>query len=85
MGCSPHTRQEELALKPAVSAPQEFGHFVRDSRLRMTQILEQILEQLVIPPPTGYIRFDFGRAENRFPRRNSGEEESPNTEGRDAA
>jgi len=32
-----------------------------------------------------YIVADFGRAENRFPRTISGEEESPNTKGRDAA
>jgi len=33
----------------------------------------------------GYIECDFGRAENRFPRGDLGEEESPNSIGRDAA
>ena len=41
--------------------------------------------QLVRLPLGGYIGVDFGRAEDRFPRSSSGEEESPNTKGRDAA
>ena len=41
--------------------------------------------QLVRLPLSGYIDLDFGRAEDRFPRSDSGEEESPNTKGRDAA
>jgi len=40
---------------------------------------------LVVQPSAAYIEDGFGRAENRFPRINPGEEESPNTKGRDAA
>lgn len=41
--------------------------------------------QLEIVSLPDYADHDFGRAENRFLRGNSGKEESPNTEGRDAA
>jgi|GEM_PF-2560444 len=41
--------------------------------------------KLVIAPGARYICLDFGRAEDRFFRSNPGEEESPNTKGRDAA
>jgi len=47
--------------------------------------LDAFLDALVILSRAEYSALDFGRAENRFPRSNSGEEESPNTKGRDAA
>ena len=45
----------------------------------------QCRTQLVFRHRQVYSYIDFGRAENRFPRSNPGEEESPNTTGRDAA
>ena len=48
-------------------------------------VLEVQAGQLVIGARARYTAVDLGRAENRFPRSSPGEEESPNTKGRDAA
>jgi hypothetical protein len=58
---------------------------VVEVRHELTSTPHDRITDLVLPPRFSYALPGFGRVENRFLRSDPGEEESPNSAGRDAA